>query len=275
MKLAVSNIAWAAEADEQVADLMVELGFEGLEVAPTRVWAEPLAVDKREVAAFRSKWERKGIRVVAMQALLFGRPDLTVFQSDAKRAETEAYLRGMIRLGSLLGAGPLIFGSPRNRSVAGSDAATVAAIAQSFFRSLGDYAAKYKTCLCIEPNPPEYGCDYVTDLASAEALVDVVGSPGFGLHIDTGGMYLSRESLEETIGRVAPSARHFHISEPHLVPVGTGGVDHPRIAAALASAGYDRWMSVEMRAPDELGTLTRLKASLAYASACYAEVAAA
>ena len=36
MKLAISNIAWTAEEDEQVYAMMRRYGYTGLEIAPTR-----------------------------------------------------------------------------------------------------------------------------------------------------------------------------------------------------------------------------------------------
>ena len=38
--LSVSNIAWTSENDEKVYELMKDLGFTGLEIAPTRIIPE-------------------------------------------------------------------------------------------------------------------------------------------------------------------------------------------------------------------------------------------
>ena len=54
----------------------------------------------------------RGVSVVALQALLFGRPDLVLFESPERRSATLDYLEGVLRLASWLGAGPLVFGSP-------------------------------------------------------------------------------------------------------------------------------------------------------------------
>ena len=40
MKLSISNIGWIKEEDERVYTLMHKFGFEGLEIAPTRVFPE-------------------------------------------------------------------------------------------------------------------------------------------------------------------------------------------------------------------------------------------
>ena len=40
LKLSVSNIAWKAEDDGKVYDLLNEFGFKGLDIAPTRIFPE-------------------------------------------------------------------------------------------------------------------------------------------------------------------------------------------------------------------------------------------
>ena len=74
MRLAFSNLAWPADLDPAVLGELPEWGFGSLEVAPTRLWPDPLALDADEVAAARAAVEATGLRIVALQSLLFGRP---------------------------------------------------------------------------------------------------------------------------------------------------------------------------------------------------------
>jgi len=117
MKLAVSNIAWPMEHDAAVADVLRGLGVTGIEVAPTKVWPRPLEATDAEIDAYRRFWDDRGIAIAAAQSLLFGRPDLTLFESDDTQRRTLEYLTGIIRLCGRLGAGALVFGSPKNRRV--------------------------------------------------------------------------------------------------------------------------------------------------------------
>jgi D-psicose/D-tagatose/L-ribulose 3-epimerase len=269
VKLAASNIAWPAGADVQAASVLSAGGATGVELAPKKVWPKPLEATESDAAAVRGWWERRGLRVCAMQALLFGRADLTLFDDAATRGRTVEYLAGVIRLAGWLGAGAMVFGSPKNRLTAGRPAAEVRAAALDAFRHLGDIAVQAGTCFCIEANPPEYGCDWVTTAAEAAALVTGVGHPGFGLHLDAGGMALTGE-----LGPLPAGAepRHFHVSEPHLRPV--GGPHHAALAAALQAAGYAGWHSIEMRQP-EGDWAAALAAALGAAARSYAGRAAA
>ena len=263
MKLAISNIAWSPSDDEAVAARMREHGFSGVEIAPTKYWPAPLSVGPAEVAAVRRFWERRGIAVVALQSLLFGTSGLAVFGTPAQRQATLQYLQGIVRLGGQLGAGVVVFGSPRNRSARGREPAEVDAEALEFFRALGDVAAETGLVFCIEPNPPAYGCDWITTSAEGRSFVNRIGHPGLGLHLDAAGMALAGEDPARAIAAAGDAIRHFHASEPELAALGGGAIDHGACAAALRAVGYRRWVSVEMRAAGDGSDLSRAAAAMA------------
>lgn len=248
MRLAISNIAWNVSQDPHVADVLKSLEVEGIEVAPTKVWPRPLDVTEAEIASYRKLWTDRGIRIVALQSLLFGLPDLLLFGSASQYDEFREHLKGMIRLGWRLGASILVFGSPKNRwrGTLGSEMAFDLAVPR--FRELGDYAAQYGSCLCIEPNPPQYGCDFVTNSEQGAELVKAVGSPGFGLHLDLACMQLVREDIGRQVARLAREIRHFHISAENLGPVGEKQIaDCTGIFGILQGNGSSAWLSIEMR----------------------------
>lgn len=273
MRLAISNIAWAPSDETQAADLLAATGITGVEIAPTAKWPRPLEASAAEVAAYRAFWESRGVRIVALQALLFGRTDLTIFENVEKRRVTFEYLSGMIRLAADLGARVLVFGSPKNRQVGALARAEANRLAQSFFHDLGEVAVAHDTVFCIEPNPPEYGCDFLTTSTEALDLIRSVNSPGLGLHLDAGGMTLSREPLA-AVDVSLPWLRHFHISEPHLAAIGGGGSDHSGYGETLARIGYQGWTSIEMRRL-EAGGLQSVKDALTCARDRYAPLGAA
>jgi sugar phosphate isomerase/epimerase len=250
MKLAVSNIAWPPEQDEAVAAILVRCGVTGIEVAPTKFWPKPTAATPAEIARARAFWNDRGIEVVAAQALLFGQPELTIFESEALRERTLTYLSEICRACGQLGAGPLVFGSPKNRRIGAMPLAEAQRIAIEFFRRLGELAARAGTCIVLEANPPVYGADFVTRAAEAIALIHEIAHPGLQLHLDTGCMTLAGDPIAETFAAGFPSLRHFHVSEPNLSPPGNSGiVDHAAFAAELHQRGYDGWVSLEMREP--------------------------
>jgi sugar phosphate isomerase/epimerase len=245
MRLAVSNIAWPAGADAEAGALLREQGAGGVELALTKVWPEPLEVPAAEVARCRRWWEARGLPVVALQALLFGKPQLTIFGTPGVRQATLEYLKALIGQAARLGARALVFGSPGNRKRGDLDGAAAREVAVPFFRALGEAARAHGVAFCIEPNPKDYGCDFVTTVAEAIDLADAVGSAGFGVHLDTGGMTLAGDAAAQVVA-AAGRCRHFHVSTPFLAGVPGGGVDHAAFAGALQTQGYRGWLSIEM-----------------------------
>jgi sugar phosphate isomerase/epimerase len=269
MKLALSNLAWELEHDAAVLDIMVDHGVRGVELAPTKVFADPLAASAQELQDYRASWLDRGIQIVALQALLFGKPELTLFDGEAARASLLDHLAGMARVGGTLGVETLVFGSPRNRLVGNLPREDAMAIAVPFFRRAGALAAEHDVALCIEPNPERYGCDFVRTSTEGAELVNAVDHPGFGLHLDAAGLSLGGEDVDRAIRECAGAIRHFHASEPDLGALGEGSVDHARAAAALRGTGYDRWVSVEMRHDPSRDTVREIERVAALVAGVY------
>ena len=272
MTIAISNIAWN-EPDESVSRVMREFGVAGVEIAPTKVWPAPLEATESEVRAYRDSWDRRGIRIVALQSLLFGRLDLTLFQSGQARAKMFEYLAGVIRLGSRLGASVCVFGSPKNRLAGTLNPDELEEIAVPFFRDVGQVAAENGLTFCLEPNPTIYGCDYITNSQEGLELARKVNSPGFGLHLDAAAMTASQETVPAALSRVGLALKHFHASEIHLAPIGAGTVNHNEFAAALRQIHYTGWVSIEMRSVAGSDDISRIRDSLRLVSAIYGEAA--
>jgi sugar phosphate isomerase/epimerase len=256
VRLAVSNLAWPTSDDEAVARVLREEGCRGVEVALTRRWPEPLRVPDAEIERYRLTWEQRELPIVALQALLFGRPDLVLFGPAGVRRELLSYLGRIMDIGAILGAGTLVFGSPRNRRRGELSRGEALRVATEFFSEAAAAAETAGVVLAIEPGPPQYGCDFVTTIGEAVELCTRVGHDAFRVHADVGGLTLAGEDPRALAGGASLLA-HAHVSEPHLVEVGTGGADHEGAAAALAEGGYDGWLSIEMREGDEAGERVR------------------
>lgn len=258
MKIAVSNILWGLDDTSTIARLMSERGIAAVEIAPTTKWIDPLAAPSGQLNDFRSFWEDQGIRIVALQALLYGHAELTIFDQEPARERTLEYLRGMMRVGRALGADVLVFGSPKNRRVGDKEPGETQAIALDFFRRAGEAASDEGVTLCIEPNPGQYGCDFVTTADEGLELVRSVDHPGFGLHLDSAGMTLAEDPVQEALDRCASYLRHFHVSEPFLAPIGEGGVAHQDFAGSLRQLGYEGFCSVEMKKVEGRDVVTEI-----------------
>lgn len=250
MRLAASNIAWEPGEDDAVADVLREHGFAGVEIAPSKRWDSPMDATPKQIAAYRAAWEHRGLKVVAMQALLFGRSDLQLFGSATVRRALREYLIALVEMAHGLGAHALVFGSPKNRKRGKMSIDEANAIAVEFFREVGAVAASRGCVICIEPNPPVYDCDFINTTAEAVALCKAVASRGFKVNGDTGAMMTNGEDPARTIESSLPALVHFHASEPALAEL-AHEAHHQGAAAALRAGKYDGWVSIEMRATDK------------------------
>src|SRR5205807_620179 len=76
MRLSISNIAWPLPEEAALAGRLRGFGATAVEVAPTCCWPQPLQATPAQLREYRAFWEGHGLPVVALQALLFGRPEL-------------------------------------------------------------------------------------------------------------------------------------------------------------------------------------------------------
>lgn len=270
MKIAVSNIAWTANEEPQVAKALQDAGIKYVEIAPTKVWADPLNASDAQIAEYKKFWAGYDIKIVAFQSMLFGRLDLTIFDDEKTRQETLSFLKKFINLAGRIGAEVLVFGSPKNRQRKGLSKPESNKIATDFFRELGNFSEKNNTLFCIEPNAPDYECDFVTTAKEGLALVEAVNNPGFKLHLDAACMTMAKEDLYESITKSRDSLKHFHISAPFLQPIEETEVNHKLAAQALKNIGYDRFVSIEMRPGDEGQNVERVKNAVEIAKKYYA-----
>lgn len=250
MRLAVSNIAWPAADQPAVLAALRGLGVTAVEVAPTKLFPDPAAATPADIDAARRHFADQGFAIVAAQALLFGQPELTLFDSAETRDRTLDYIARVLAACGRLGAGACVFGSPKNRRRGALPDADANDIAVSFFRRLAARAADAGTAVVLEANPPRYGADFVTRAADAIGLVRAVDHPAFRLHLDTACMTLAGDAIAATFDAGYPLLGHFHVSEPDLAAPGPGGaLDHAAFSAELRRRGYAGWVSVEMREP--------------------------
>lgn len=253
-----SAIAWLPTEAEKVVSLLRAERAVGIEAAPG-IFNRPLSeVNLHQVSEVRLFWEGEGLPILAMQALLFGRPELRLFGTDEERQALAEHLRLVFRVASGLGARHLIFGSPRNRIRGNMEPAVAFDVAERFFRKIAKDAEAAGCVLCIEANATEYGCDFVTTHEEAATLVKAVASPGFGLQLDTGVMRMNEESplgLASVLCGKNVLPAHVHISEPFLAPVDAATPFHRELHAVLNDMGYAGAVSVEMKRPSSVSLL--------------------
>jgi len=246
LKLAISNIAWNSNENSSVIDVLKELSVDSIEVALPILFSDLIEANDFEIDNVKKYWQINGIKIVAVQALLFGKPELLVFDSKVQK-QTIEYLERVMYISGKLGASKLVFGSPKNRNVIGLNKAEAMEMATDFFSVLAELAVKNNVVVCIEPNAVQYDCNFITNTQEAFELVERVSHAGCRIHLDTGVMHLNNEDPEKSIQLALPYLSHFHISEPFLGRITDNTIDHKTISKTLKFLHYDGYISIEMK----------------------------
>jgi sugar phosphate isomerase/epimerase len=248
MRLAISNIAWDISEDEEIAKLLNRYDVDAIDVAPGKYFPEPAKATDEEIARVKRWWEERGIEITGMQALLFATTGLNVFGSPEVQHAMLQHLTAVCRIGAGLGATRLVFGSPKNRDRQGLNDEQVREIAISFFRRLGDIARSYGVVICLEPNPPCYGANFMTTSTETAWVVGQIAHPAIQMQLDTGAHAINGEDPLTVLQHCAMLIGHIHASEPDLLPLGDGGTDYGKAAAALKQQLPNYVVSIEMLA---------------------------
>ena len=254
MRLSISNIAWAAEEDGTIYAHMKQLGFTGLEIAPTRFFPEApynheaqMAVKAAEI---RQQW---GFKLPSMQSLLFGKPELLLFEGGAAaRAALMGYMKQAVNFAAAAGIRNLVFGNPKNRISTQPEADKT--IALDFFSELAQYAQKHACVIGLEPNPAIYGGNYITHFSQALELCQQINKAGLRVNFDLGAMLANKEPLSTLRGNTQWLS-HVHISEPMLAPINPDHGDwHRELHHILSDENYQGYVSIEMGRPAQAET---------------------
>lgn len=264
MKLAISNIAWTKEYDEQMYAYLQKIGFVGVEIAPTRIFDMP-PYEKKEAAELWATQlhERYGLFVPSLQSIWFQRSE-NIFRSETERETLLSYTKEAMDFAQAIGSRNLVFGCPRNRNrnedcpLSEAECMDVAA---SFFRELGEYAKLHDTVLALEPNPPVYSTNFMNDTASAFAVAKHVASEGCKVNVDLGTILTNGETLDVVRENIT-LVNHIHISEPNLNRIEKREL-HKELAHMLNESGYTNYVSVEMKNQDNIAAVQEVCAYVA------------
>lgn len=250
MKLAISNIAWSAENDDLMYSFLKSEDFEGLEIAPTRLFPDNAYDHLKEAKDFKQHiLQRYKLSIPSMQAICFGRHE-AIFGTEEERNNIKGYIQKAIDFASVLECRNLVFGSPKNRIIGEGQEST----ALSFFGDLAVYAASKKTVLAIEPNPEIYGTNFLNTTTQAINFSKEVNNKGLKVNVDLGTIIYNDESLDVIADNI-DLINHIHVSEPYLEPI-QERVIHTDLYRLLNEYKYKNFVSIEMKNTNDISIVS-------------------
>ncbi len=247
LQLSVSSIAAKGIRDAAFYEALAAEGIGWVDVAPTMIDPDWSRLDAAALADFRDFAEAGGLRVGGLQSLFYGVNGANILGDAAEAAAFAAQMARLARIAVGLGATRLVLGSPPNRR---RGELAPAAAEDLFVRRMAPICDSYRErglMVCLEANPPAYGCDFATHYGPAAELVARMDHPAFRLNFDTGCAALGGDDPVDVIRRHAGLFGHVHVSEPQLACVADGGIDHFAVGRALREAGYAGLVCLEMR----------------------------
>lgn len=256
MRLSISNIAWDADNDEEMYAYISNLGFAGLEIAPTRVFPEKPYEHLIEAQDFsKMLFHRYALTISSIQSIWYGRSE-SMFGTDAEKKTLIDYTKQAVLFAASMDCKNMVFGNPRNRNIPGAEHIPAAI---KFFTEIGDFAVANGTVIAIEPNPPFYNTNFINTTAEAFHLCRTINNPGIRVNVDLGTMIHYQESIDY-INNNIEFVNHIHISEPMLAII-----EEREIHRELQKLDYSNWFSIEMK---NLHNIDSVKSVINYVNRC-------
>lgn len=254
IKLSISNIAWVSEHDTEMYQFLNDAGFQGLEIAPTRIFPESPYDKLTEAKAWASELKEKyGLEVPSMQSIWYGHQE-KIFGTKDDRKVLIDYTKKAINFAEAIGCKNLVFGNPKNRDT--DDVPGNYPIAIDFFREIGDYALEHNTTIAIEANPVIYNTHFLNTTEQAVEMAYKCGSEGVKVNVDLGTIIYNEEDIKYL--KIIPEyINHVHISEPGLRSIEHRAM-HGLLFSLLRDIGYERYVSIEMGNREDISEVQRI-----------------
>lgn len=246
MKFAICNETFQSWEWDRICRYVSEAGYDGIEIAPFTLASDARALSPEDRRRIRSTAEAAGLPITALHWLLVSPEGLHVNSPDpALREETASYLEALVDLAGDLGAGVMVFGSPKQRRITeGVSREQAESWAGEAVRRLLPRLEARNVKLAMEPLPaPE--ADLWLTAEETMAFVRRIGHPSVGLHLDVKSMCAEGDPAE-VIRQYGREAIYFHANDANRRGPGFGEVAFPPILQALKDKGYDGWVSVEV-----------------------------
>jgi sugar phosphate isomerase/epimerase len=256
MKFALCNEIFRNLTLEDAFQKIADIGYEGVEVAPFTLQANPRDLNESDADRCRRDAEKAGLEVVGLHWLMAETEGLHLTHSDPAILEvTQEYLVKLGQLTARMNGSILVLGSPQQRNLLpnttyGQAFERAVKLMKAVCREIEDLGVAF----AIEPLA-KVETDFLSSCAEGRDFVRAVDHPACGLHLDVKAMTAEPNGVCPAIREFHQDCIHFHANDSNLRGPGQGDTNFTEVANALKAVNYDRWVSVEAfdYFPDEEG----------------------
>lgn len=277
MRKSISNIAWTSENDDKVLSYLRDIGYDGVEIAPTRCIESKPYDHLDEAQAIKDLYKKSyGLEIASMQSIWYGRSE-NLFVSNAHRQALLDYTIKALDFAQAIECRNLVFGNPKNRNkedgpwywkdLLNSEASVTSNNMNSnmsslnvsssnldpvmeFFYKIAQAAKDKNAVIALEPNPNIYGTNVFNTTRETFAFIEAVNHPNLMMNLDFGAL-LANDTEIESLGDMIHRVNHVHISEPFLDLIKTRD-QHKTLVSILKSKNYMDYVSIEMKGQEDL-----------------------
>jgi D-psicose/D-tagatose/L-ribulose 3-epimerase len=247
MKFGANTFIWESPFSTKEHLYLVEkvrsLGFDMIEAAVE----DPKLVD---LGSFKDALQANELGVVMCGAFGPGRNLSSLEVSERQAAED--YLKWMVEaaaeLGSPVVCGPMYSAVGKPRLEKEEDRQKEYEFAVEGLKRMCAYAGERGIRLAFEPLN-RFETDMINIVDQGLELIEDVGSPHLGFHLDTFHMHLEEKDSAAAVLRAGGRIFHVHACENDRGVPGTGQVRWNEIGAALQQTGYQGAIVIESFTP--------------------------
>lgn len=255
MKLSISNIAWAANYDEEMYSFLSEIGFKAIEIAPTRIFPENPYDKINEARNWAIKLKHDfDLEISSMQSIWYGKNE-NIFNSSHEKEILLEYTKKAILFAEAIKCHNLVFGCPKNRDTK-LDFSKALLDSKDFFQQIGDFANLHNTVFAIEANPTIYNTRFINYTKEAFNLAETVSSAGLKVNVDLGTILQNGEDIS-VLSHYSDLINHVHISEPNLEIISERKM-HSDLFMLLKKINYKSYVSIEMKNCNDIENVKRI-----------------
>ena len=246
MKFALCNEIFRNLTLEDAFQKIADIGYQGVEVAPFTLQANPRDLSESDADRCRGAAENAELEIVGLHWLMAETEGLHLTHSDPAILKlTKEYLIKLGQLTARMNGSILVLGSPQQRNLLPDTS-----YAQAFERAVELMKAvcgeieDLGVAFAIEPLA-KVETDFLSSCAQGRDFVKAVNHPACGLHQDVKAMTAEPNGVCPAIREFHQDCIHFHANDSNLRGPGQGDTNFTEVADALKEVKYEGWVSVE------------------------------
>jgi len=248
MKFGANTFIWrspfSTQDDLDLLEKVKGMGFDVLEVAVE----DPDAIIVNDLKVALDKYDLDSVVCGA-----FG-PDRNLSSLDEEvRVNAKDYIKWCIKAAEFLESGivigPMYSAVGKPRLADPQDREREWEYAVEGLREMAGYAAERDVKLAFEPLN-RFETDLINVVDQGLKLIEDVGAPNLGFHLDTFHMHLEEKDSAAAVRKAGDRVFHVHACENDRGVPGTGQVDWDGVFHALEEIGYQGHVVIESFTPE-------------------------